>query len=124
MSRSYRRPWQAVTGRTSAARDKITAARGVRRRQNQWLFQLAKQPLEVVEQAALVPHRRECAWNDVWSWKRDGTQHYAVPAHQSWSDYRRVEQGLWAYPAEQQEYRAGRLTNQWPPQWFFKLKRK
>ena len=35
MSRSYRKPYAAVTGTKSAHKDKKMAARGVRRRQDQ-----------------------------------------------------------------------------------------
>ncbi len=40
MSRSYRKPYTAITGTKSAHADKKVAARGVRRRQNQWLYTL------------------------------------------------------------------------------------
>jgi hypothetical protein len=70
MSRSYRKPYSAITGVSSAKSDKRLAARGVRRRQNQWL-----KTLEDFD-TALVPHRYECHWNDTWCWKRDGSQMY------------------------------------------------
>ena len=41
MSRSYRKPYTAVTGTKSAHVDKKVAARGLRRRQNQWLYTLS-----------------------------------------------------------------------------------
>jgi len=40
VSRSYRKPYTAITGTKSAHADKKVAARGVRRRQNQWLYTL------------------------------------------------------------------------------------
>ena len=40
MSRSYRKPYAAITGTKSAHEDKKAAARGLRRRQNQWLSTL------------------------------------------------------------------------------------
>src|SRR5260221_10236889 len=68
MSRSYRKPFSAVTGRSSAKEDKILAHRGMRRAQNRAL----RTCLDWDE--FLVPHKFECAWNDVWSWRRDGKQ--------------------------------------------------
>ena len=40
MSRSYRKPYTAITGVSSAHHDKKTAVRGMRRRQNAWLRNL------------------------------------------------------------------------------------
>jgi len=54
MSRSYRSPFAAVTGARSAADDKCRAARGVRRKQNQWLRKTTD------FDDAVVPHRFEC----------------------------------------------------------------
>jgi hypothetical protein len=66
MSRSYRRPYAAITGVQSASRDKQQASRRVRRRINQWLhIQYAKG-----DEFELVPHRLECQHNDVWCWDR------------------------------------------------------
>jgi hypothetical protein len=62
MSRSYRSPFAAVTGARSAADDKRLAARGVRRKQNQWLRK------RVDFDDAIVPHRLECPWNEVYCW--------------------------------------------------------
>ena len=73
MSRSYRKPYTAVTGVRSAHRDKKTAARGMRRKQNAWLHNLAD------FDCALVPHRLECAFNNVWCWSRDGRQFLTFP---------------------------------------------
>lgn len=73
MSRSYRRPYTAVTGNKSAHADKKLAARGLRRRQNQWLH-----TLEDLERE-LIPHRLECAFNNTYSWGRDGRQHLVFP---------------------------------------------
>ncbi len=68
MSRSYRKPYCAVTGYSSAKEDKRRAARGMRRTQDQWLRKLDD------HDSALVPHRLECTWNNVWCWDRDGNQ--------------------------------------------------
>ena len=73
MSRSYRKPYAAVTGTKSAHEDKKTAARGLRRRQNQWLS-----TLEDID-GALAPHRLECAHNNTYDWGRDGRQHLIFP---------------------------------------------
>ena len=73
MSRSYRKPYTAITGVRSAHHDKKTAARGMRRKQNAWL-----RTLEDFDRA-LVPHRLECAFNNTWSWSRDGGQFLTFP---------------------------------------------
>ena len=76
MSRSYRKPYTAVTGAKSAHDDKKFAARGLRRRQNQWLHILKD------ADEALVPHRLECAYNNTYNWGRDGRQHLVFPDSQ------------------------------------------
>ena len=73
MSRSYRKPYAAITGTKSVHEDKKTAARGLRRRQNQWLS-----TLEDIDWA-LAPHRFECAYNNTYSWGRDGRQRLVFP---------------------------------------------
>ena len=68
MSRSYRRPYAAITGTASAKDDKRLAHRGVRRKQN-----LALRTCCDFE-TLLLPHRLECAWNNTYCWVRDGAQ--------------------------------------------------
>ncbi len=68
MSRSRRRPYAAVTGVLSAKEDKRLARRGVRRKQNLALR------MTLDHDILLLPHRLECACNDVWCWRRDGRQ--------------------------------------------------
>lgn len=70
MSRSFRRPYAAITGLASAKSDKQTAHRGVRRKQN-----LALKTCTDYENL-LLPHWRECHWNDTYNWGRDGAQCY------------------------------------------------
>ena len=70
MSRSYRRPFAAITGLSSAKWDKQMARRGVRRKQN-----LALKTCTDYENF-LPPHRLECHWNDTYNWGRDGAQSY------------------------------------------------
>lgn len=76
MSRSYRRPYAAVTGTVSAKDDKIRAARGVRHVQNCYLRKILHGDL--LDQF-LIPHRLECPWNEVYSWRRDGKQRLQFP---------------------------------------------
>ena len=71
MSRSYRRPFATITGNAGAKDDKRGAHRGVRRKQNQTLAAC------VDYQELLVPHRLECASNEVYFWGRDGAQFFA-----------------------------------------------
>lgn len=68
MSRSYRRPYAAITGTASARGDKRLAHRGVRRKQD-----LALKTCSDFENL-LLPHFWECPWNNVWCWRRDGRQ--------------------------------------------------
>ena len=70
MSRSYRRPFAAITGFSSAKWDKQMAHRGVRRKQNLVL----KTCLDYDN--LLLPHPFECHWNDTYNWERDGSQCY------------------------------------------------
>jgi hypothetical protein len=70
MSRSFRRPYAAITGTASAKSDKQLAHRGVRRKQNL----IIKTCLDF--ENLLLPHVLECPWNNTWSWGRDGSQHY------------------------------------------------
>lgn len=68
MSRSYRRPYAAITGNASAKEDKRMARCGVRRKQN-----LALKTCMDYEDL-LLPHRFECTWNNTYCWGRDGSQ--------------------------------------------------
>lgn len=76
MSRSYRKPYTAITGTQSAHADKKMASRGLRRHQKQWLHNLNDPERD------LVPHRLECPWNNTYSWGRDGRQRLAFPDSQ------------------------------------------
>ena len=76
MSRSYRKPYTAITGTQSAHADKKMAARGLRRRQNQWLYNL--NDLE----GDLISHRLESAWNNTYAGGRDGRQRLVFPHRQ------------------------------------------
>ena len=78
MSRSYRRPYAAITGTASAKDDKRMAHRGVRRQQNLAL------KISTDYENLLLPHRLECAWNNTYSWGRDGRQ-------MNYSDWRNSE---------------------------------
>jgi hypothetical protein len=70
MSRSFRRPYAAITGIASAKCDKQLAHRGVRRKQNLALKACAD------FEGLLIPHRLECHWNNTYNWGRDGAQCY------------------------------------------------
>lgn len=73
MARSYRRPYMAVTGVSSARYDKKCAARGIRAAHRQSLRHLLK--TEAYEEY-LPPHRYECQHNNTWNWRRDGGKCY------------------------------------------------
>ena len=113
MGRSYRRPYSAITGTHSAKKDKREAARGVRHKLNQLLR------TTVDLESLLLPHKRECHHNNVYDWSRDGRQRYQRLGC-SWSEYCRLEQGLFQYPSEVRWAE----DQQWPPKWYVRLKRK
>lgn len=73
MSRSYRRPYAAITGTKSAKDDKRIARQRVRRAENQ-----AIRDCKDFEEL-MMPERYECAYNDVWGWGRDGKQSLHFP---------------------------------------------
>ena len=115
MGKSYRRPYQAICGNSSAKKDKQVAARGVRRKQNEWLRINWHE-----EEMGLIPHRYECHHNSVWDWCRDGKQRLCVPRACDWSEYCRISQGLFRYSGEQFWTR----KNVWPPHWAVEVTRK
>lgn len=73
MSKSYRKPYSAITGVRSAAHDKMVARRCWRRAQEQAIRD-CKDWEELV-----MPKRLEASFNDVWSWGRDGKQTLQYP---------------------------------------------
>lgn len=73
MSRSYRKPYSAITGVKSAADDKRVARRCWRRLQEQTL----RDCLDYDE--LTMPKRLEASFNDTWSWGRDGCQTLRLP---------------------------------------------
>lgn len=107
MSRSYRKPYAAVTGTKSAKDDKRLAHRGVRRAQN-----LALKMLQDAE-TFLVPHKLECAWNNTYSWGRDGSQYLHFPPIHS-----RSMGWHWARPEKLEEW------YQWDLRYYRRLLRK
>jgi hypothetical protein len=82
MSRSYRRPYAAITGTASAKDDKRMAQRGIRRKQDHTLKSCAD------FEELLLPHRLECAWNDTYAWGRDGSQMYFGPERRAGDEWR------------------------------------
>ena len=77
MSRSTRRPYTAVTGVSSAKQDKQRARQSVRTVEHQRLRTTTDYD------TLLMPHRLECAWNDPWTWQRDGRKRRGVPPERS-----------------------------------------
>jgi len=68
MSRSYRRPFAAISGTASANDDKRMAHKGVRRKQNHALKTCNDY------EDLLLPHGLECSRNNNYCWGRDGSQ--------------------------------------------------
>ena len=121
MSRSYRKPYSAVCGVVSAKKDKVMAHRGVRRAQN-YVTRLFEKDHEI-SLDILVPHFRECHWNDVYSWSRDGGKKFHHPDIEriSWNYHMLAVQDLapqcrWSWYRE--------LYLSWPPKWYLELTRK
>jgi hypothetical protein len=83
MSRSYRRPFVAITGLASAKSDKQLAHRGVRRKQNYALKICADY------ENLLLPHFLECPWNNTYIWGRDGAQTYLGSMRNAQDDHSR-----------------------------------
>ena len=79
MGKSYRKPYASVTSSRSAKADKVAAARGVRRAQNGALRSFKFEDWDEL----IMPARRECHWNNVYSWSRDGRQTLQFPPHES-----------------------------------------
>ena len=114
MARSYRRPYAAVTGSGSARIDKQMAAKGVRRKQNQYL----KKHWD--NQDFLLPHRLECHHNDVWDWGRDGHQSLQSPTAADWSRFCLEINSLHPYD----QWPRWKVAATWPGAWFADLMRK
>jgi len=76
MSKSYRKPYCAITGIRSAADDKKVARRAWRRAQNQAIRDCKDR--EDFEEL-VMPKRLEASFNDVWGWGRDGKQSLQFP---------------------------------------------
>lgn len=77
MSRSYRKPYSAITGVRSAAHDKMVARRCHRRMQNQTLREFIANSLDWDD--FVNPKRHEASFNDVWGWGRDGNNRLQFP---------------------------------------------
>lgn len=72
MSRSYKKPYSAITTCDSAKDDKILAHRGVRRAGKKALRDMFRfEDFEIP-----MPHRLECSWNNTYLWGRDGGKIY------------------------------------------------
>lgn len=123
MSRSFRRPYSSCTGScTSAKEDKQRANRSIRHRIHTWI---AKE-LKKEEGFDLIPHRFECASNDVYGWNRDGHQIYQGLSARDWSKYLRAVTGegygISMWPAGNRWYQ--KHCKLWPPLWYQRLLRK
>jgi hypothetical protein len=103
MSRSYRRPYMAITGNPSAKYDKRVAARGWRHVQKQALHNATD------FEDLIMPARYEAPHNDVWSWSRDGKQRWQkVPLvseeYSSWMRYSYQHESFVDYWIRQTEW--------------------
>ena len=115
MSRSYRKPFMAITGCGSAKRDKVCAHRAVRRAQN---HAIKNAFLEDSFEDFLLPHIYECSYNDVWGWNRDGDVRYCGLDGDSYNNYLLANSDIshWCY--------ADPRYTCWPPEWYKEMLRK
>ena len=81
MSRSYRKPYAAITGTRSAADDKRVARLNWRHAQNN-----ALRAPGIDWDDFMIPARLEASFNDVWGWGRDGRQYLHFEPR--WSEYK------------------------------------
>lgn len=112
MGKSYRKPYGTYCSIKSSARhDKQLAARGLRRRQNAWLHE------HWDDEDGLIPHRYECAHNEVYDWTRDGTQFLFQLTGRDWNRHLEAVTGtgLWG---------GDRNYMVWPPVWYQDIVRK
>lgn len=85
MSRSYRKPYYTWTScGDSAHQDKKTAARGMRRAQEQSLREAVR---DGNWEDWLIPVRGECVHNNVYGWHRDGSQFPFKWSHNQFNPY-------------------------------------
>ena len=93
MSKSYRKPYYTWTSvRSSAHDDKTTAARGMRRAQEQSLREAIAHGGDWDEW--MIPVRSECTYNNVYSWRRDGRQFPFKWNHNDFNPYWLQRNGL------------------------------
>lgn len=116
MSRSYRKPYAPVCGVCSAKYDKRLAARSMRRAQNHATKKMW------YNEDVVMPHRLQCANNDVWGWLRDGKKHWMYPDARDWQGYIEAVLGVGVY--EYPYMKKYRAEAQWPPYWYIDLLRK
>jgi hypothetical protein len=116
MSKSYRRPYASITGNRSAKKDKTLAHRGERRAQNH--------VLRVCQdwEEFFLPHKLECAWNNVYSWSRDGKQRLQDFSHQYDNPFAYVSSPTWM--TSEQIVERWERRKQRSDEWMSRLKRK
>jgi hypothetical protein len=114
MSRSYRRPYAAITGfRVPAGTSSKPRAACAGVSTSGCTIQCAKGG-----EFELVPHRLECQHNDVWCWDCDGKQRLRFPDARDWSCHCLEVNGL--HPFEDGRWR----DEEWPPRWYERVRRK
>jgi len=117
MSKSYRKPYASVTGNRSAKQDKILAHRGERRAQN-----YAIRTCQDWEEF-LLPHKRECHWNNVYSWSRDGRQRLQFRGTQYNNPYAYIG-CRWSWRSEEEIFDRWEEDKQRTDDWLKELSRK
>lgn len=80
--KSYRLPYSSVLGVVRSCKwDKRIANRAIRRTQNSFVNNCSEWDEE------LIPHRYECAHNNVYGWNRDGNQSLQTIRHNDYNPF-------------------------------------
>lgn len=120
MSRSYRKPYAAITGKNSAHADKTFAARAVRRAQNFALQKVLAQGIDWED--FMLPEIYECSGNDVWGWGRDGNQRLQTRGSQYNNPFSYITSPTWM--SEQQIFERWEESKQRTDDWLKDISRK
>lgn len=99
MSKSYRKPYSSWCGVRSSAYDKMLAARGVRRAQDQVLRDSIAHDADWDE--VLMPLPYECSHNDVWVWNRDGNKYFCHASTNTFNPYAHCSRRYGFAPADE-----------------------
>jgi len=120
MARSFKKsPFMSICGDVSAKKDKQLAHRGERRAIQQALYRSRND-----YDNFLLPHRLECAHNEVWGWNRDGKQSYCAPTASDWRYHLMALDPETHCRFEHMYEHYKKHYSEWPPTWYAEMMRK